>query len=109
MGDCDHCTRCTGGITIIMASAFGYWFQGLVGMILWLSFVSIVSLEEEDLADMGCGTKMIGCICKFFPILVRFLTFPMTLITLVIMFMSLVPHHVDWSDCHASTSFRNLA
>eukprot|EP00928_Gymnodinium_smaydae_P028206 TRINITY_DN2156_c0_g1_i3.p1 TRINITY_DN2156_c0_g1~~TRINITY_DN2156_c0_g1_i3.p1 ORF type:complete len:670 (-),score=107.68 TRINITY_DN2156_c0_g1_i3:71-2080(-) len=87
---CDHCAKCASDEQLLFSGILCVT-QGSIELLLFLGFVSVSSLEEDDWSDVGCGTKLIGCFCKFFPGLSRLLTFANVFLVLSFVFQAYVP------------------
>jgi hypothetical protein len=67
---CWHCARCTVRFSIV-GFAIGYFTQGGCSLLLWLAFLRVSYLDEEDLTHVSWRMKVLGCVCKVLPRLVR--------------------------------------
>jgi len=105
---CKHCSDCD-VLVFVLATAAAYGATGLIAFLLWLGFVMVAQLEEDDYTEMSCGLKCLGCFCKFLPIVTKIMTYATMLLIVVLVVTALVPIGELYSDCKGSTSFTQLA
>eukprot|EP00437_Effrenium_voratum_P018775 CAMPEP_0181444390 /NCGR_PEP_ID=MMETSP1110-20121109/25043_1 /TAXON_ID=174948 /ORGANISM="Symbiodinium sp., Strain CCMP421" /LENGTH=604 /DNA_ID=CAMNT_0023568393 /DNA_START=23 /DNA_END=1834 /DNA_ORIENTATION=- len=96
-------------LVFVLATAAAYCATGLIAFLLWLGFVMVAQLEEDDYTEMSCGLKCLGCFCKFLPIVTKIMTYATMLLIIVLVVTALVPIGELYSDCKGSTSFTQLA
>uniref|UniRef100_A0A7S4UIS0 Uncharacterized protein n=1 Tax=Alexandrium monilatum TaxID=311494 RepID=A0A7S4UIS0_9DINO len=83
---CGHCTDCQIQLVLKGLTAI-YMFQGISCLLLWLAFWAVSYLKEDELSEMSCGTKFLGCFCKVWPVLVRIVVYVTLCFVLFISFV----------------------
>lgn len=63
-------------------------------------------LEEDDLSDMRCGTKVLGFWCKFLPITIRIFTYSLFFFVIYTFAAAVLPLGGWESDCRANDSLK---
>lgn len=94
---CKHCSDCD------------VLLFGVVSFLLWLGFVIVAFLEEDDYTEMSIGLKCLGCFCKFLPIITKLMTYVTMLLIILLSVTALVPIGEPFSDCKGSATFTVLA
>eukprot|EP00913_Durusdinium_trenchii_P020788 g19528.t1 len=94
-----HCSDCD-VLLFVLITAFAYLFQGVVSFLLWLGFLVVAFLEEDDYIDMSIGLKCIGCFCKFLPIITKIMTYA-TMLLIILLTITV--------DCKDNATFTMLA
>uniref|UniRef100_A0A7S1W041 Uncharacterized protein n=1 Tax=Alexandrium catenella TaxID=2925 RepID=A0A7S1W041_ALECA len=97
---CGPCTDCHVDL-VLRGMACTYWFQGVSCLLLCAAYYSVSSLTEDDMSDMRCVTKLLGCFCKAWPILVRIVVY-VTLMFVAFFAMAVIPGTGFMNDCHSS-------
>ncbi|CAK9118626.1 unnamed protein product [Durusdinium trenchii] len=105
---CKHCSDCD-VLLFVLITAFAYLFQGVVSFLLWLGFLVVAFLEEDDYIDMSIGLKCIGCFCKFLSIITKIMTYATMLLIILLTITALVPIGDAFSDCKDNATFTMLA
>lgn len=104
--NCGHCADCY-AVTIGQGAACIYWAQGGCCLILCMVFYSVANLTEDDLSDMRCGTRLLGCLCKALPVLIRASVY-VNLAIIVSIFVQVLPDTGFAKDCSSSDSLTVL-
>ncbi|CAJ1337608.1 unnamed protein product [Effrenium voratum] len=105
---CKHCSDCD-ILLFVLATAGAYLFTGVVSFLLWLGFVAVAQLEEDDYTEMSIGLKCLGCFCKFLPIITKLMTYITMLLIILLVVTALVPIGEPFSDCKGNQTLTVLA
>jgi len=105
---CKHCSDCD-VLLFVLATAAAYGGTGLISFLLWLGFLGVAQLEEDDYTEMSCAMKCLGCFCRFLPIVIKLMTWTTMLLIILLTVTALVPVGEVFSDCKDSVVFTQLA
>jgi hypothetical protein len=75
----------------ILGFSTGYFFLGACSLKLWLAFERVSYLDEDDLAHISFKMKLLGCLCKILPRIVRVCVIVSFGFLLVLIFQAFVP------------------
>lgn len=110
---CTHCAACD-VIFSLLLFALTLLIQGVSALLLCGAFFYAATVEEDDLADDRCCTWVCpcGCLCKWFPLLARFLVY-FNLFHLIFLavqaFVPVLPGEPRFDyDCKANSPFQFL-
>merc|ERR1712216_1011300 len=87
--------------------AGGYGLQGFFAMCLWAAFLVENRYTEDDYADIGYCSKLLGFFCKMLPPIIRFMTFSTSVFLCAILVEAFAPF--IYPDCKESKRFQEVA
>ncbi|CAE8736801.1 unnamed protein product [Polarella glacialis] len=106
---CAHCSDCMVSWTV-WGMAAGYGLNGIVGLLLFVAFLSVSGYDEDDYTDMRCcPTKTLGCICRSLPVIIKVMTYILLFATIALVVQAVVPVGEFSSDCKNSSALRSLS
>lgn len=105
---CTNCAYCEVTWTIYGITA-GYGVVGLTALLLFLAFLFVTKLEDDDLTDMSWRVKALGCFCKFLPIMIYSSTYVASIFVVILLVQSFLPVGTWCSDCKASGTIRMVS
>eukprot|EP00418_Pyrodinium_bahamense_P096056 CAMPEP_0179044202 /NCGR_PEP_ID=MMETSP0796-20121207/17556_1 /TAXON_ID=73915 /ORGANISM="Pyrodinium bahamense, Strain pbaha01" /LENGTH=586 /DNA_ID=CAMNT_0020740601 /DNA_START=353 /DNA_END=2113 /DNA_ORIENTATION=+ len=103
---CSHCAKCN-VVFVSKCAAVLYWAQGALCLMLTAAFYGVSSFTEDDLSDMRCATKLLGCCCKVLPVFVRASVY-LNLLWIIFIAAMVLPVLDIAKDCSSSSDLEWL-
>jgi len=99
---CNHCSKCF--VIVLQIIAYASFGQVFFCLVAFLSFFKVSGLGEDDFSEIGICTKIVGCLCRSVPCIVKSLVW---LIMYVILFLVLeVSIPSIQKDCSTSQNLK---